>query len=95
MSVYVDPLQPTVRNVNWRFPQGCHLIADSDDELHAFASRLGLKLGWFQGTSTIPHYDLTRNKRKQAVRTGAVEITLRQMAERIRAHRELRKEVVV
>ncbi|MCD6392439.1 MAG: DUF4031 domain-containing protein [Planctomycetes bacterium] len=91
MSVYVDPLQASVLKVNWRYPQGCHLIADSDDELHAFATRLGLKLGWFQDKSTMPHYDLTPNKRKQAVRLGAVELTLHQMAERIRSHRTFKK----
>ncbi len=94
MSVYVDPLQTTVRNYKWRYPQGCHLIADTEDELHAFATRLGLKRAWFQGDGTMAHYDLSPNKRKQAVRMGAYEITPRMMAGRIRAWRESRKEAI-
>ncbi len=93
MSVYVDPLHPTLRNYKWRWPQGCHLIADSEDELHTFAARLGLKRAWFQGDGTMPHYDLSPNKRNQAVRMGAYEITPRMMAGRIRSYRDLRKEV--
>lgn len=88
MSIYVDPLQPTVHNLKWRYTQGCHLIADSVNELHAFAARLGLQPGWFQGASVIPHYDLSLSKRKQATRLGAVELTLQQTAQRIRGQRQ-------
>jgi hypothetical protein len=52
--------------------ESCHLTTDGPlDELHAFAARLGLQRAWFQPGST-PHYDLTPNKRAQALQLGAV-----------------------
>lgn len=51
----------------------CHLLADSPDELHAFASRLGLKRKWFQD-GRWPHYDLTASKRDLAVGLGAEQV---------------------
>ncbi len=88
--VYVDPLQATPRSAT----QGCRLIADSDEELHAFARRLGLQREWFHWKSAIRHYDLAPNKRRQAVRLGAVELSLHEMAERIRAWSESKRESV-
>ena len=36
----------------------CHMVSDrSVEELHAFASEMGLRRGWFQG-GRHPHYDL-------------------------------------
>jgi hypothetical protein len=47
MAVYVDDaaIPATVGRItsNWS-----HLIADDRDELHAFATRLGLRRAWFQ-----------------------------------------------
>ena len=74
MSVYVDPLA----NWGWRLGPSCHLIADGLDELHDFAARLGLRRSWFQGEASTPHYDLTVNRRKLAVRLGAVELGRRE-----------------
>lgn len=76
MSVYVDPVMPCIRNKNWRYDYCCHLVGDTTAELHSFAARLGLRRSWFQ-SKTIPHYDLTVNKRRQAVRLGAVEIDVK------------------
>jgi hypothetical protein len=70
VSVYVDPL----RNWGWRLGPSSHLIADSNEELHGFALRLGLKRAWFQPSPSGPHYDLTARKRALAVRLGAVEL---------------------
>jgi hypothetical protein len=44
------------------------------EELHEVARKIGLRRGWFQGDSTFAHYDLTRNKRTQAIALGAVQI---------------------
>ena len=63
----------------------CHLTADSLEELHAFADRLGLQRVWFQDHRTLPHYDLTKRRRVKAVALGAVEVTTR---EQIAAWRE-------
>jgi len=75
MSVYVGPIMPCVPNKNWRYNYSCHLVADTVAELHSFAACLGLKRSWFQD-KRIPHYDLTRNKRKQAVKLGAIQIKM-------------------
>jgi hypothetical protein len=59
------------------------LTADSEDELHAFAARLGLQRNMFHpGTPTGPrrmpvsgHYDVTMGERDRAVALGARPIT--------------------
>jgi hypothetical protein len=79
MSVYVDSLFPTRRSRAWPYNQACHLSADTDDELHEFADRLGLKRSWAQSMEHprqyFHHYDLTPGKRRQAVKLGAVEVS--------------------
>lgn len=79
MSVYVDQLQSCRPNKNWRWNKACHLFADDVKDLHAFAKQIGLKQAWFQsalrGTASLDHYDLTPNKRKQALKLGAMELT--------------------
>jgi hypothetical protein len=57
----------------------CHMIADSEAELHAMADRIGVSRRWFQAPPRHdPHYDIALSKRALAVAAGAVEITLRQ-----------------
>jgi hypothetical protein len=74
MAVYVDPLFETSGlSKNWPYPEACHLMADSIEELERMASILKLKTKWRQVTSIV-HYDLTRNKRYQAVKNGAIEV---------------------
>ena len=77
MSVYVDPL------VVWggdsappcfRHKPSCHMFADSLDELHRMALLIGMRRSWFQDRPSLPHYDLTPEKRKKAVRLGAKEV---------------------
>ncbi len=74
MTVYVDDMRRPARvgrlNAVWS-----HLMADTDEELHAFAARLGLRRAWHQhpGRPTS-HYDLTESRRREAVKLGAVEI---------------------
>lgn len=51
----------------------CHLWADTPEELHALARRIGLKRAWFQDRPGFPHYDLTPGRRALALRAGAVE----------------------
>ncbi len=87
MAVYVDPLMSTEPSTRWPFTKACHMIADSLDDLHRFAGRLGLRREWFQENSTLPHYDLTANKRKLAVRLGAREITFHEIAARYQSAR--------
>lgn len=51
-----------------------HMIADTDEELHAMADRIGVARRWFQGD----HYDVTMTKRAEALKAGAVAITLQE-----------------
>lgn len=72
MSVYVDAAV-------WPFGRMmmCHMIADTDSELHAMADRIGIQRRWFQN-KRYPHYDVCKAKRAAAVRLGAIEIDRRQ-----------------
>lgn len=96
MSVYVDPLMGCVPNPRWKWDKSCHLVADTLQELHAFAARLGLKRAWFQDFRRgaepgqllgVQHYDLTEGKRAAAVAMGAVEIDRVRMVELMREQR--------
>lgn len=74
MPVYVDPIMPCQPTPNWRYDKSCHMFADTLDELHSLANRIGLKRAWFQD-KRVPHYDLTEGKRLQALQHGAVPLT--------------------
>ena len=95
MTVYVDDasIAATVGRLTARWS---HLIADDQDELHAFALRLGLRREWFQdpltktrGVRPAPgsraaenwHYDVTAGKRLRAIQLGAVAVTWRELVE--------------
>ncbi|QXG47313.1 DUF4031 domain-containing protein [Pseudomonas viridiflava] len=67
MAVYVDS-----EEILWRGKLWCHLAADTLDELHSFASRLGLRKSWFQSKG-YPHYDVTVSVRERALRMGAID----------------------
>jgi len=67
MTVYVDDLRTVKRSKMWPWLQSCHMFADTLDELHAMAEKVGMHPAWFQGHKELPHYDLTPNKRAQAV----------------------------
>ena len=84
--VYVDDLQPSIKTKNWAYLWHCHLIADKIDELHLFAKMLRLDRSWYQH-KTIPHYDLTKNKRREAIKLGAIQISKKEMVEFIKKQR--------
>jgi hypothetical protein len=82
MSVYVDD-----SFIEWRGKTWCHLQADTADELHKFAAKLGLRRAWFQtrpGRPELDHYDVTASKRDQAIALGAVAESWRDGAGRTR-----------
>lgn len=84
MSVYVDQEKNQYRHMIMS-----HMVADTLEELHAMADRLGLKRQWFQvSRSGMPHYDICQTKREQAIRFGAVEIDRRKMVELMKKNRE-------
>ncbi len=76
MSVYVDDMRPvTNKRRNWRYPDHCHMLADTDAELEAMAKRLQLDKSWRHGD----HYDLTWGKRIRAIWCGAIPLSTREM----------------
>lgn len=88
MPVYVDPLI----DYGWKLGPSCHLTADTEEELHEFAAKIGMKREWFQpGDGDQPHYDLTKGKRIVAVKKGAIEIDRYQAVEKLRAYRESKR----
>lgn len=71
MSVYVDSMKAQFGRLVL-----CHMIADTSEELHAMAERIGLKRVWCQYEGTYrEHYDVGRVKRALAIKEGALEIT--------------------
>ncbi len=105
MAVYVDDFraaravkdEETGRTYKARWS---HLTADTVEELHEFAARLGQKRSWFQGvckTGKCPavegacrhfHYDVVDAKRTKAIALGARAITLREFGDLIRERKD-------
>jgi hypothetical protein len=80
MTVYVDDAV-----VHWRDRRWAHLMADTLDELHAFAARLGIPRRAFQDKASGAHYDVTAELREQAIALGAVAISRHRDREQVRA----------
>lgn len=66
MAVYIDDCR-----LAWKGKQWCHMVADTVEELHHFAQRLGLRRDWFQDRTMYPHYDITLNVKERALSMGA------------------------
>lgn len=76
MTVYVDDMKAGYGRMVM-----CHMLADTDEELHALADLIGVARKWHQAPPEHDsHYDIALSKRALAVRNGAQEITLRQAA---------------
>ena len=74
MTVFVDDMRMPAR-VGRLQARWSHLMADTDEELHAFAASIGLQRRWAQYPGTWKsHYDVTDSKRAQAIAAGAVPI---------------------
>lgn len=70
MTVYVDDAVTLWRGTRW-----AHLMADTLDELHAFAARLDIPRHAFQDKTSGAHYDVSADMREQAIVLGAVPIS--------------------
>lgn len=78
MTIYVDEAVWPYRGTLY-----CHMMTDGPiQELHNFAARLDLKRSWFQNKPGHPHYDLSKNKRQQAIRLGAQAVSGVEMVRR-------------
>ncbi len=80
MTVYVDDAV-----VLWRGRRWAHLMADTLEELHAFAAALGLPRRAFQNRTSGAHYDVPTELREQAIALGAVALSRHDERERLRA----------
>ncbi|WP_368564184.1 DUF4031 domain-containing protein [Pseudoxanthomonas sp. UTMC 1351] len=80
MSVYVDDAVTLWRGQRW-----AHLMADTLDELHAFADRLGIPRRAFQNKTSGAHYDLPADVREHAIQLGAIPISRHRDRDLVRA----------
>ena len=87
MPVYVDEILE-YPSTKLRYKKWCHMFADSDDELHAMATKIGLQRSWHQNKPGFSHYDLVPSKRAKAIQCGAKSLTSREMIEKVRKARE-------
>jgi hypothetical protein len=90
MSVFVDEIfdadpmlhaatNPRARQAASWGTRWCHMWADTPadiPELHRIAWSIGLHPSYFQDKPGFPHYDLVPNKRRIALKRGAVEKNL-------------------
>ena len=67
-----------------------HMLADTDEELHAMAKAIGVKRVWFQAHASTPHYDVSQNKRNMAIALGARVIGRNELVALVRRKREER-----
>lgn len=81
MSVYVDKMKTKLGRMVM-----CHMMADTLEELHAMAEKIGMKREWFQPLSS-PHYDVSLSRRKIAIENGAIECGPEKIVELIRKYR--------
>lgn len=80
MTVYVDDAVSLWRGQRW-----AHLMADTLDELHAFAERLGLPRHAFQNRTSGAHYDVPAMLRERAIALGAQPISRHRDRDLLRA----------
>lgn len=81
MTVYVDELKQWGPTDLRCFEHGSsHMTADTLEELHVMAEKIGLRRKWFQNHTVHPHYDLTPRKRVAALDAGAIFLTAREQA---------------
>jgi hypothetical protein len=93
VTVYVDTARIPA-TVAGRAGRWSHLTADSRDELHRLADRIGLRRSWFQDP-TRPHgqpgahwhFDVTDPKRAAAIAAGAQVISRRELGQLLTARR--------
>ena len=73
--IYVDQIKVWPTGIRCFRNGSCHLFADTLEELHAMAVKLGLKRAWYQYREPIPHYDLTIERRIKAIELGVASLT--------------------
>lgn len=79
MTTYVDDMHRFAIGRYGRMRM-CHMMADTEAELHAMADTIGVARRWCQRVPSGTHYDIAMAKRELAVAAGAVEISMKEMA---------------
>jgi len=74
MSVYVDAPIHRFRGMIM-----CHMMADTPEELHEMADKIGVARRHAQH-KTLLHYDICKSKRGLAIEYGAIPISRREVA---------------
>lgn len=80
--VYIDSA-----NIPYRGMKMCHMIADTLEELHLMADRIGVSRRHFQDKTKYPHYDICLTKKQQALKLGAIEVSSRELILKLRQTR--------
>ena len=83
MTCYVDRVQ-SYPGAGLRFPEYCHLLADTRAELHQMADRVGMPRRAFQDHAWRWHYDLPAHLRDNAVERGAQIVTMHEVGALLR-----------
>lgn len=77
MAVYIDSF-----NAPYRGMIMCHMVADSKEELLEMARKIGVNTKWIQHEGEWgEHFDICQSKKAKALKLGAKEITLREIAD--------------
>lgn len=86
MSVFFDP--PVKYTFRGKDILSSHLMADTSEELLAFARRIGLKPAWIQEAGTDKeHFDLMNSRIEVAERAGAERLSRTEFVRRWKARR--------
>lgn len=64
----------------------CHMVADTIEELHEMATALGVRK-WFQDKPNKPHYDICLQRKMQAIKLGAKEVTSKELLNVLKGYR--------
>jgi len=84
MTVFVDDMCDSPMG-RFRRMKMSHMIADSTDELLEMADQIGVARKWIQKAGTPhEHFDIAKGKRAQAIKAGAVPITMRGLGRKLR-----------
>jgi hypothetical protein len=51
-----------------------HMVADTLEELHAMADKVGVSRKYFQAKPERPHYDICKSSKLMAIKLGAQEV---------------------
>ncbi|MHD0644914.1 DUF4031 domain-containing protein [Pseudomonas aeruginosa] len=79
MTVYVDDMEHPFGDMLM-----CHMIADTDEELHKMATTIGLSHAhWQRPPKHFSHYDICLSMKAKAIKAGAIPVTMRQLGQMV------------